>query len=79
MVGLGHFGNAKGWCITSIVCIRIKSDLPFLLKKKWTRAKRDGGLSDPINHEVFGGDSLLPLACSIHLEIITFRTTIQIT
>ena len=59
--------------------IRIKSDLPFLLKKKWTRAKRDGGLSDPINHEVFGGDSLLPLACSIHLEIITFGTTIQIT
>ena len=47
--------------------IRIKSDLSFFLKKKWTRAKRDGGLSDPINHEVFGGDSLLPLACSIHI------------
>ena len=30
--------------------IRIKVDLPFLLKKKWTRAKRDGSLSDPINH-----------------------------
>ena len=51
----------------------------FVQEKKVPMYRLYGGLSDPINHEVFGGDSLLPLACSIHLEIITFGTTIQIT
>ena len=54
--------------------IRIKVDLPFLLKKKWTRAKRDGSLSDPINHAKSSAAVFFHWHVCIHLEIITFGT-----